>query len=115
MDETARSFREHVATFRGARRRCRYPDELRQEALAYVEAARARGGTLADAAAALGVDKSVLASWRAPRQVPAMRAVKVVEGPRAAVGTGIVVHGPGGIRVEGLDLAGLATLMRSLS
>jgi transposase len=115
MEEAARSFRERVAAFRGARRRCRYPNGLRQEALAFVDTARRGGMSFGDAAAALGVDRSVLSSWRTGPRAPAMRAVEVVAAPVAPSGASIVVHGPGGIRVEGLDLAALAALMRSLS
>jgi transposase len=115
MDQAASSFRERVTAARGDRRRCRYPEELRAEALAYVDAARARGVGLIKAAQALGVDKSVLSGWRAKRQRSAMRVVKVVDAPLGGGGGGIVVHGPGGLRVEGLDVAALAALMRSLS
>ena len=33
----------------------------------------------------------------------------------SAVGNGLVVHGPGGLRVEGLDVAALAELLRRLA
>ena len=85
MDEAARAFRERVAAVRGGRRRCRYPEALRIEALDYVAMARGRGVSFKHAAQALGVEKSVLSSWRTAR------------------------------RVEGLDVTALVTLMRSLS
>jgi hypothetical protein len=116
MEEMARLFRERVVAERGTRRRCRYSEELRKQALEYLKATFAQGGTLVAAAAALGVEKSVLRSWRSRRTKSGLRAVKVVDSPGpVGVKSSIVVHGPGGIRVEGLDVEALGALMRSLS
>jgi len=120
MDEAANLFRERVAAMRAGRRRCSYPEELRAEALSYVEAARSRGVSFVHAAAALGVDRSNLRTWGARRRGAALRVVRVVDAVDAAtapifIKANIVVHGPSGMRIEGLDVTSLATLMRSLS
>ena len=115
MGQAASLFREHVAAARGGRQRCRYPEEVRAEALAYVDAARARGIGMVKAAQALGVNKSVLSGWIAGRRGPTMRVVKVVAPPKLSGGSAIVLHVPGGLRVEGLDVAALAALLRSLA
>jgi transposase len=117
MDAAAVAFRARAAALRGDRRRSAYPDSLRAEAVAYIEAAGGRGVSLASAAAALGVDKSSLRSWQKQRRGAGLRAVKVIDrsSENSANSAGIVVHGPGGIRVEGLDIASLAVLLRTLS
>ena len=114
FEKAAAAFREAVrrAGRRGAGRR--YPAELRRQGAAYLVARRAAGAKTSAVLRELCVRRDTLAGWskRAgaiakPRFVP----VRVVEGPA----TRIVIHGPLGLRVEGLDLAGVAELLRRLA
>ena len=114
FDKTAAAFREAVrrAGLRGAGRR--YPAELRRQGAAYLAARREAGGTVSAVLRELGVRRDTLAGWarptgapRKPRFVP----VTVVGGVAGL----IVVHGPHGVRVEGLDVAGVAELLRRLA
>ena len=101
---------------------CPYPETLRREAVAYVET-RCREGASRDAAAReLGVSTVSVARWSAHlarseeggfRQVVVMSPCTVmpqVPGERGQ----LVVFGPHGMRIEGLDMAGVAELWRRL-
>jgi hypothetical protein len=65
----------------------------------------------------LGIPRRSLKLWSAaPRPSGSARFVAVTVAPsEAAPPSRIVVHGPGGLRIEGLDLAGLADLVRRLA
>jgi transposase-like protein len=96
---------------RGAGRR--YPEELKREALAYFGERRRQGASIAGVAKELGVRERALSMWVAtPRPTGKASFVPmavVADAPRAA--SAIVVHA-GGLRVEGLDVATLAELLR---
>ncbi len=114
FEKTAAAFREAVkrAGRRGAGRR--YPVELRRQGAAYLVARRAAGGTVSAVLRELGVRRGMLAGWAKPAGAaarPRFVPVTVVEGP----GGRVVVHGPHGVRVEGLDVAGVAELLRRLA
>ncbi len=110
----AAAFRDAVrlAGRRGPGRR--YPDELRRRGAAYLRARQAAGAPLSAILRELGVRRETLAGWAAPAAAktrPRFVPVTVMEAPAGR----IVVHGPGGVRVEGLDLAGVADLLRRLA
>ncbi len=114
FEKAAMAFREAVkrAGRRGAGRR--YPAEIRRQGATYLAARRAAGGTVSAVLRELGVRRETLAGWAKaagaaarPRFVP----VTVVEG----AGGRVVVHGPHGVRVEGLDVAWVAELLRRLA
>ena len=91
-----------------------YPEHLRQQITAYLEARRAEGIAAKEAARELGMSLWTVLRWtRTPMQVPAFAPITIVGAP-SALGA-IVVHGPAGLRVEGLDLAGVAELFRRLA
>jgi transposase-like protein len=105
----------------GSRRekRRRYPLKLRERAVDYARDARARGMSDAEIARVLGVNRHTFVKWE--RQLGeiggSFRAVELVEeqppkvhGTRDAIG-GVVVT-IGSMRIEGLDLEGLAELVR---
>lgn len=100
---------------RGAGRR--YPPAARRLAVEYSRRQRAAGTSVEAISRELGVKRHTLVAWTAaareiatsPRFVP----VSVVAD--AATPSKIVVHGPGGVRIEGLDLAGVAELLRRLA
>jgi len=71
-----------------------------------------RGGSLKEASRALGVAYETLRRWRAVRRRPLVRAVEVADAHDVSR---LVVVLPGGVRVEGLDVAGVAELARRLS
>lgn len=116
IEKAAVEFRAAVrrAGPRGAGRR--YPPPLRRIAVEYFERRRAAGATVEAISRELGVKRHTLVAWtsatestQAPRFVP----VNVVA-ERTTPST-FVVHGPRGIRIEGLDLAGVIALLRGLA
>jgi transposase-like protein len=117
IEKAAAEFRAAVrrAGPRGAGRR--YPPAVRQLAVEYFRRRRAAGATLASISRELGVKRHTLVGWTAAPEVAAEapRFVPVHVVADAPVELGIVVHGPGGLRVEGLDLAGVAELLRRLA
>ncbi len=116
---------KRAAAFRVAVRRLgtrgvgrRYPEEMRREALAYLAERRRGGGGVASAASELGLRKQTLKLWAAaPRPtgnatfVP-MAVVADAAAPPAPAA--ITVHARG-LRIEGLDVAALADLLRRLA
>lgn len=112
---------KEAAAFKDAVRRAgrrgpgrRYPAELRRRGAEYLRARQAAGAPLSAILRELGMRRETLAGWAAPA-VPEARPrfvpVTVMEAPAGR----IVVHGPGGVRVEGLDVAGVADLLRRLA
>lgn len=93
----------------------RYGAELKRRVVGAVQRERARGRSWASAARALGVPVQTLSRWL--EEVPqslALRPVTVVAEPVRAEREPIVVA-PGGYIVEGLDVDGVADLLRKLS
>jgi|WetSurMetagenome_2_1015567.scaffolds.fasta_scaffold35775_4 transposase len=111
-----------------ARARRVYSMPEHQAALMHLRRVLDDGGTVARAAAELRIPKHTLYTWRdvaegrrrrkrpeAPMR-SGFKAVTVI--PPAAVAPAaapaIVVHGPRGLRVEGLSVDGIAALLRAL-
>lgn len=88
-----------------------YPAELRAKALAYLQERQAAGGSLRVVASELMIGADSLRKWQGA-QAPMVRPVSVVP-DRAA--SALVVHGPNGIRIEGLDVSAVARLLKELS
>lgn len=91
--------------------RSRFSLELASRICAHVAVRRAAGATMQQLASELGVALDTLYRWR--REQPrgaALRRVEIV-GERHA----LTVHGPCGVRIEGLDLDGVAALLRKLA
>jgi transposase len=87
-----------------------YPKALRDEIVEYSRARRSAGATLLVLEAETGVCWRTLSRWTAAgRRSKAFRRVEIAA-PRVA----LVVHGPRGLRIEGLDLDGVADLLRRL-
>jgi hypothetical protein len=101
---------------RRARRveRSRYPTDLKARVSACAVQARRRGYGWAVISARLGVPAYCLRRWTAV-WAPKFRKVDIEPDRSAAVGSGAVVVLASGVRVEGLDAAGVALLLRSLS
>lgn len=107
MDELARQF------CREAGRRCglRYSSGLRRAAVEYAAAAERKGRTQQQIAEALGLCEATLARWRrSPAESAAIHEVKVVEGETC----GCVLVMPSGVRVEGLRLGDLVSVLVAL-
>lgn len=114
IEREAAAFREAVrrAGRRGPGRR--YPADVRRRGAAYLRARQTAGVPLSAVVRELGVRRETLAGWGSPAEAeptPRFVPVAVVDAPAGR----IVVHGPGGVRVEGLDVAGLADLLRRLA
>ena len=90
-----------------------YPEALRLRAIAYVEARRAEGAATRTAGEEIGMDWRTLLRWAPRARAAAFERVLIRENTPIPV-TALIVHGPGGIRIEGLDLAGVAELVRRL-
>lgn len=112
-------FRKAVAEAGERGRTTAYPLELRAIAVAYVEARTAQGVNGMAACRELGIGRDTFLRWRRslatpprPEDLPSFRPVEIAA-PAAA--TALVVHGPLGLRIEGLDLASLAALLRTLA
>jgi len=92
----------------------RYPAELKRQGEAYLRARHAAGATTSAAARELGLRRHTLESWMGSASLerpPLFLPVSVTEEPTWRV----VVHGPAGLRIEGLDVAGVAELLRRLA
>ncbi len=118
MDRTKRA-----AVFRVAVRRLgtrgvgrRYPEELKREALGYLGERRREGASVASVAKELGMrERTLTLCAAAPRptgKVSFVPMAVVADAPPTA--SAIVVHARG-LRVEGLDVAMLADLLRRLA
>jgi transposase-like protein len=119
VEKRAEEFRESVKRLGARGRTTPYPAELRGEAVEYARERRGQGATWSLIAQELGLGIDSLTRWveLAGGHGDAQRfrrvAVKANETP-AAVGA-LVLHGPGGVRVEGLDVGTVAELLRRLS
>lgn len=122
MKEQAEKFRRQVLERGEVGPRTRYTQEQRQEAVAYMRARQQQGASREEAAKELGVSSWTLSRWgsaarRATQEEPARAALVPVEvkdaRPEARRG-GLVVHGPGGVRVEGLCVEDAVRLLRGL-
>lgn len=95
-----------------------YPRHLREEAARYVLSRRAQGETFEQIARTLGVPGNTLLRWSralaerssAPDEAPFRRVELVDENTRV-----MTLHGPCGLRVEGIDLDTLVALWRRLA
>jgi transposase len=104
-----------------ATRRRRYTATQRREAVRLAREEVAGGGSLAEVARRLGMPPHTLYSWRdaatgrrrskaRPRPIEVVEDLVVAPPPRT-----LVVHGPAGLRIEGLDIIGVAELVRRLA
>ncbi|MEM1031213.1 MAG: transposase [Myxococcota bacterium] len=93
----------------------RYSDELKRRVVAAVQREHAGGRSWSSCARALGIPVQTLSRWL--EEVPlglALRPVTIVAEPVREEGEPILVA-PGGYVVEGLDVYGIAELLRTLA
>jgi hypothetical protein len=96
----------------------RYPESVKREVIAYLTERRKVGRGLATTSAELGIPERSIKLWSsAPRPTTTPRFVAMTVGDAAEISPPprIVVHAPGGVRIEGLDVAAVADLLRRLA
>src|SRR5258706_9182814 len=86
-----------------------YPKEFRVEVVAYARARRAAGIPIESIGDELGMPWRTIRRWMPPVRNKRFRPIEVVETRRD-----LAVHGPHGLRIEGLDLDGVARLVARL-
>lgn len=105
------ALRAEIAGFE--RRGRRYPPEVRERVIAYAEAHRADDMTPKQIGDDLGVNWRTVKRWLEDAYVPGFERLIVQKNhPKPVVR--IVVHGPGGVRIEGLALDELIKMLRML-
>lgn len=121
LKETAEKLRAQAQAQSGRGTRWRFDDAFRAEVVAYVRARQEEGGTQEEAARELGLSAWTMSRWSRQRKPAQQRAASGAEFHPVAVkhevqGSqgALVVHGPGGMRVEGLTLKQVALLLREL-
>lgn len=93
--------------------RVRFTEAARAAAVAVVERRREAGGSVLATARELGVEYQTLRRWMA-RVKPAFRRVSLASTTQAPPAR-LVLTLPSGLQVEGLDIDGVAELVRRLS
>lgn len=113
----AREFRAALAALGPRGRTTTYPPELRALAVAYLKERRGEGASFRAIASELGIGDDSLRSWTRPRKrrSPSVRRVSIAPSTPAPTATSMVVHGPAGLRIEGVDVSTIAALLRELS
>jgi hypothetical protein len=116
MEDMREELKSEVAKL-GPRGRGRpYPKGLLEKILSYTVARRRQGAKLVEVAAELGLRDQALTRWLGEkRAAKRFDRVEVVAAPPAvtlSVASTIVVHGAHGLRIEGLNLAAVAELVR---
>ena len=98
-------------------RRGRVPNELRREVVQLVEEERATGRTYTELARELGMSFPTLMGWR--QRLKEKRVMPVHIRAREVLATvqeqTHAVHGPGGMRIDGMSIADIAELWKRLS
>ena len=90
-----------------------YPKGLMGRLLSYTVARRRQGAKLVEVAAELGMKSYTLARWLGEKKPSAsFERVEVVAAASPAAERRLVVHGPHGLRIEGLELVDVAELVR---
>lgn len=95
----------------------RYPARLRARIVEYCRDRLQEGVSLTSVSSELGVSYPTLSRLLKEPERPRLRRVRI-SAPQAAasdVRAAVVVRGPSGIVIEGLDVAGVAALVRALS
>jgi transposase-like protein len=119
LPERAREFRAAVAALGPRTRTTPYPPELRALGLAYLKSRQSAGASRREVASELGIGSDTLRKWsgqRRRRPASAVRQVSVVAAASPPVRpAAFVVHGPAGLRIEGMDVTTVVALLKGLS
>jgi transposase len=92
-----------------------YPKGLMGKVLSYTVARRRQGAKLVEVAAELGMKSYTLARWLGEKRPAASFERVEVVAPAPVAERKLVVHGPRGLRLEGLDVADVAELVRRVA
>ena len=115
MDNMREELRVELSAL-GPRGRGRaYPKGLLEKLLSYTVARRRQGASIVEVASEVGINFRTLARWLGARKTGRFGRIEVVAAPVAttpAVAATLIVHGPRGLRIEGLDLIAVAELVR---
>lgn len=117
-EERAERLRGALATAERAGAGRPYPETLRAAAIDYRREREREGAALSEVAGELGVSAISLERWsrRRRERETSFRAIELVGEPvRRASASAAVVHGPRGLRVEGLTVSEIAELLERLS
>jgi DNA invertase Pin-like site-specific DNA recombinase len=117
MDKEIAELRGHVKAQRaqGAPTRTRYAPEFRQRVLALAREQRAQGASIGSVARSLGLKPTTLHRWLEESKEVGLRRVVVEPVEVDSRGPGRLVVFAGPLRIEGLDVAELALLVRGLA
>jgi transposase-like protein len=119
----AKEFRAAVAALGTRTRNTPYPAELRALGLAHLKEREVAGASLRDVASELGIGTDSLRRWMKPGERARSKVRRVTIARRAIAGpatkmsgvSSLVVRGPAGLSIEGVDVATLVTLWKELS
>jgi hypothetical protein len=120
MDDQARRFQEAALQHNRGRsgRGIRYPKELHEEAVAYTRSRQQEGHRLGDIARDLGLKTVTLSRWLKESQGVSLRPVEILASPHpietSPSVTGVTMTLPNGIRIEGLGLDSVVSLLRHI-
>ena len=99
--------------------RLRYPEELKEAAVALAEERKRHGWTQSSVATALGINDAMLSSWKGERRGARLNggkfrpvSVQDEDSPQEASRALVL---PNGVRIEGLNLDELVALVRELT
>jgi hypothetical protein len=116
MESTREELQQALSTLERRGRGKPYPKGLLENVLSYTVARRRQGATLLAIGTELGMSWRTLARWLSGRartrgfdRVEVIRPTIAPAAPRP-----LVVHGPRGLRIEGLDIDGVAELVRKV-
>jgi transposase-like protein len=118
LDRRIAELRSHVEEQRakGAPTRTRYSREFRRRVLVLVREQQAEGLSIRGVVRAIGLKEKTVQRWlQAGPQKVGLRQVVVAAEPIASNGVGRLVVFAGPLRIEGLDVAELAQLVRGLA
>lgn len=117
-EESVQSLRQALATAVRSGAGRAFPSELRERAAAHVRRRRREGASETTISRELGIGAMTFRRWVGPRTAFAEAIVVDTTSTSTSTMTGaarIVVHGPRGIRIEGLELAEVIALVGALS
>ena len=122
MDELAAELKAEAEGKQREGKPVRYRAELRSRAMAYLRERERAGATLTAVSRELGIRCQTLQRWLAaaerksrPEPRAGFRPVTVGLGSASGPARWVRILGPCGIRVEGLSVAELVTVLRALS
>lgn len=114
MEDTREELKSAISKLGEMGRGKRYPRPLLEKMLSYTVARRRQGATLLAVGGELGMNWKTLARWVGERKAARFERVQVAAPAAVAATPSLIVHGPRGLRIEGLDVGGVAELVRRL-